>query len=117
MGTNYDHVFLPIGGDEVVTHNLKPRLATGELLTGTPVVSDVTDNGSATGDLTISGSTLNASDDTVNDFLANQAIKFKIGTSATDSETYLLKLSCDKDTGDGQTVVDYLWVHFDYPCQ
>lgn len=117
MGNDYDHVFLPIGSAEVVTHNLAPRLGTGEALTGTPVVSDVTDSGSETGELTISGATLNAVADSVNGFDVNEAIKFKISTSETTSDSYLLKLSCSKDTGDGQTVVDYLWVHFDYPCQ
>lgn len=117
MGTDYDHVFLPIASTEIVTHNLEPRLASGEALTGTPVVTDVTDNGSATGELTIAGETLNAVADTVNDFDVNQAIKFRISTSSTTSASYLLKLSCGKDTADGQTVVDYIWVHFDYPCQ
>ena len=117
MGTEYAHVFLPIASTEVVTHNLKPRLASGEALTGTPVVTDVTDDGSATGELSISGTTLNAVADTVNGFGINQAIKFRISTSSTTSDSYLLKLSCEKDTSDGQTLVDYLFVPFDYPCQ
>ena len=100
-----------------MTHNLSPRLASGEALTGTPVVTDVTDDGSATGELSISGTTLNAVADTVNGFGINQAIKFRISTSSTTSDSYLLKLSCEKDTSDGQTLVDYLFVHFDYPCQ
>lgn len=117
MGTEYAHVFLPISSVEVVTHNLSPRLASGEALTGTPVVTDVTDDGSATGELSISGTTLNAVADTVNGFGINQAIKFRISTSSTTSDSYLLKLSCEKDTSDGQTLVDYVFVHFDYPCQ
>ncbi len=78
-----------------------PLLRSGELLTGTPTVAEVTSS-----DLTISNVGLNDSTVSVNgsDCVANAGIQFLVAGGLT-STKYVVEMSCGTDATPAQTLV------------
>lgn len=113
---SFDTVFLTLGSSRVVSFNVTDSLPSGVSVSAVSGVTDVTDGGSATGDLTISSTQVNsatyaerASGDTV---AIGKAIQFLISTSATEEKVYLLKITYITDGTPSETITDYLYVRF-----
>ena len=101
-------VYIPRGSQVIVTYDMTPRLQSGELLTGTPTVTD----SDSTGDLTISNKQINTVADAENDIEIGKAVQFMISTSATSCKDYELDISVDTDSTPAQTLADKLAVSF-----
>ena len=101
-------VYIPIGSQAVVTFDMTPRLQSGELLTGTPVVTD----SKSTGELTISSKQVNSVADPDNDILIGKAVQFKIGTSSSTCKEYTIATQVDTNGTPPQTLADKMIVVF-----
>lgn len=108
MSCSRPTVHIPLGSSPVVTFDLTPRLASGELLTGTPVVQDV----DSTGELTLASAQINTVADDENDIAISKAVQFQVSTTSTTCKEYNLKLTASSDGIPAQTLVDYLTVSF-----
>jgi len=87
--------------------NFSGKLDATELLTGTPVVSELT-----TSDLTFASEAVNTSTLTIDDVsaVAGEAVQFKVsgGVAGTD---YIIKISCDTNSGPVQTLHGRVTLH------
>ena len=110
MACNYPHIYIPLSSVHVVSFDMTPRLADGELLTGTPSVSDE----DATGELTIGNRQVNsvAYEEDGDTVAIGKAIQFTLASSATTETEYTLNLSATSDGTPAQTLTDKLLVTF-----
>lgn len=108
MSCSRPTVHIPLGSNPVVTFDLTPRLASGELLTGTPVVQDI----DSTGELTLASAQVNTAADNENDIEVGKAIQFQVSTTSTTCKEYNVKLTTSSNGVPAQTLVDYLTVSF-----
>lgn len=113
---NFDTVYLTIGSTRVVSFNVSDSLPSGVSVSAVSSVSDVTDGGSATGDLTISSVQVNSATYTerhTGDTVAiGAAIQWLMSTSATEEKDYLLKITYVTDGSPAETITDYLNVKY-----
>lgn len=94
---------VPEGATRNVKVSFQGQLDSGELLSGTPSVAEVT-----TTDLTITGKALNSETITVNEdtgVLASQAVIFTVTGFDVDNSPYTIKITVDTDAG--QTLIGY----------
>lgn len=92
------------GETNIYSVSLDGKLDSGETITGTPTVVEVT-----TSDLTISSITVSSAELTINDraVAAGRAIQFKVAGQDTASAPYRLKITAA--TSAGQTKILYVW--------
>lgn len=111
MSCNYPTIYVPLGSTHVVSFDMTPRLYSGELLAGTPSVTDE----DATGDLTMSNKQVNsvAYDDDGETVAVGKAVQFSLSSSATEATTYTLNLLVTTDGTPTQTLADKLVVVFE----
>ena len=94
---------VPEGAARNVKTSFKGQLDSGELLSGTPTITEVT-----TSDLTISNEALNSSTITIGDdtsVLANQAVTYTVTGQQVANSPYTLKIVVGTDAS--QTLVAY----------
>jgi hypothetical protein len=108
----YATASLTLGSTRLVHHDMTDALESLETIASV-TVTDVTNDGSATGDLSITavavdsvGYTPPCSQTAV---ASNKAIQFSILTSSSTDKSYKLKIRC---VTTGGIVVDYLYVSF-----
>lgn len=112
----YDTIELSIGSTRTCSHNVTPALESGVLVDSITDVTDVTNAGSATGDLTISSkqknSTAYTEDETGDTVAVGKAIQWTISSTTTAPTKYKLKIVYTTDATPADTVVDYVYVLF-----
>ena len=111
----YDTTFLTIGSSRVCSHNMTPALNTGVSISSVSV-TDVTDDGEASGDLSILSVQVNSAsytEDSTQDTVAiGKAAQWQISTSSTESKLYKLKINIATDATPSDTIVDYVYIQF-----
>jgi hypothetical protein len=80
------------------------KLDSGELLSGTPTVEEV-----STSDLTFASVAKNSTTITINDrsVSANQAVQFKV-SGGVSGRTYTIRVTCATDSTPAQTLIAYV---------
>lgn len=112
----YDTLVLSLGSTRLCKHNFTPVLESGVSIDSVTSVSDVTNSGSPTGELTISNvakTSASYTEDVTQDTVsAANAVQFTVATSATVGKEYLLKIIVVTDGSPAETIVDYVNVLF-----
>lgn len=108
MSCAYPTIYIPIGSNVVATFDMTDRLFSGEVLTGTPSVTDE----NLTGDLTISAKQINTVAYADEDIAIGKAVQFRISSSTTTEKTYTLDISATSNGTPAQTLADKLIVVF-----
>lgn len=114
---NFDTVFLTLGSTRNVSHDVTEAIAADDTVASVSSITDVTDDGVSTGELTIANkaaSTVAYTDQKTGVTVAiGKAIQFTISTSSTVAATYKLKIVYTTTNSPAETVVDYLFVTFE----